>query len=90
KKIILSLNRPSWEEIDNTMDNLNRILDSFKEGILFVAKQNIPSKRILSSQENSRMSPKAHRTDLHQDTIFLKKYIDTAQITEWHNFLKDK
>ncbi|CAG8720174.1 45209_t:CDS:2, partial [Gigaspora margarita] len=31
-------NQPSWKELDNTMDNLNRMWDSFEEGILFAAK----------------------------------------------------
>ncbi|CAG8799854.1 43687_t:CDS:2 [Gigaspora margarita] len=90
RKIILSLNLLSWEELDNTMDNLNKMWDSFEEGILFAAKRNFPTKRILSLSEKGKMNPKVHRTDLHQNTISLsqisreiKKCINTTQRIEW-------
>ncbi|CAG8747448.1 12868_t:CDS:2, partial [Gigaspora margarita] len=89
-KIIQSLNLPSWEELDNTVNNLNKMWDSFEKGFLFAAKRNFLTKRILFTPEKSKMNSKTCRTDLHQDTFSLsqisreiKKYIDSIQRTEW-------
>ncbi|CAG8738089.1 1229_t:CDS:2 [Gigaspora margarita] len=78
------------EELDNTVDNLNKMWDSFEEGFLFTAKRNFSTKRILSSPVKGKMNSKTRRTDLHQDTFSLsqisreiKKCIDSTQRTEW-------
>ncbi|CAG8794796.1 627_t:CDS:2 [Gigaspora margarita] len=90
RKIIQSLNLPSWEELDNTVDSLNKMWDSFEEGFLFAAKRNFSTKRILSLVKKSKMNSKTSRTNLHQDTFSLnqisrkiKKCIELIQRTEW-------
>ncbi|CAG8750165.1 28451_t:CDS:2, partial [Gigaspora margarita] len=82
-------NKAEQREEKNGME-IEEQIDSFEEGILFAAKRNFLTKRILSSLEKAKMNPKARRTDLYQDMISLnqisrkiKKCINTTQRTKW-------